>query len=114
MRNPSMRNRSSLVMLTLRNKRRYGGYIVHLGVVLCFLAFAGNAFRTYRPEIALHPGDMTEVGDYRLFFVGQDDRWESDGAYAAARATVVAVEHDEVMSAEQRAAVQALWRAVFG
>lgn len=87
----------SMILLTLRNKRRYGGYIVHLGVVMCFLAFTGNAFRTYQPEIALHPGDRTEIGRYALFFTGQDDRWEADGAYAAVRATVIAMDKHGVV-----------------
>ena len=85
----------SLVLLTLRNKRRYGGYIVHLGVVFCFLAFAGNAFRIYQPEIALHPGDQAEVGDYTLTFAADEDYFEADGAYAAHRAHILAMTRDE-------------------
>jgi cytochrome c-type biogenesis protein CcmF len=37
---------AGLVNLTLRNKRRYGCYIVHLALVLIFLGFTGNAFNT--------------------------------------------------------------------
>src|SRR5438270_14049752 len=33
---------TAIVGLVGRNKRRYGGYIVHLGVVLIFLGFGGN------------------------------------------------------------------------
>jgi cytochrome c-type biogenesis protein CcmF len=98
----------SLVLLTMRNKRRYGGYIVHLGIVLCFLAFAGNAFRTYQPEIALHPGDRHQVGDYALFFTGQDDRYEDDGAYVATRATVVAMAKEGVVPADKVEVVRKL------
>ena len=36
---------TALVGLVGRNKRRYGGYIVHLGVVLFFLGFAGEGFK---------------------------------------------------------------------
>lgn len=86
---------NALVMLTLRNQRRYGGYIVHLGVVFCFLAFTGNAFRSYQPEVALHPGDKTEVGDYALLFLGTTDHYEPDGAYVASSAPVVTVHRDE-------------------
>src|SRR5262249_6487356 len=32
--------------LVARNRRRYGGYIVHAGIVMLFAAFAGMAFRT--------------------------------------------------------------------
>jgi cytochrome c-type biogenesis protein CcmF len=36
---------TALVGLVGRNKRRYGGYIVHVGIVLIFLGFAGNAYK---------------------------------------------------------------------
>ena len=36
---------TALVGLVGRNKRRYGGYIVHVGIVLIFLGFAGNALQ---------------------------------------------------------------------
>ena len=39
---------TALVGLVGRNKRRYGGYIVHVGVVLIFLGFAGNGFKKER------------------------------------------------------------------
>jgi hypothetical protein len=34
-----------MVGLVGRNRRRYGGYIVHLGIVLMFLGFAGGSFK---------------------------------------------------------------------
>ena len=39
---------TALVGLVGRNKRRYGGYIVHLGIVLIFLGFAGNGYKMRR------------------------------------------------------------------
>ena len=33
---------TAIIGLVSRNKRRYGGYIVHLGIVLIFLGFAGE------------------------------------------------------------------------
>ena len=98
----------SLVLLTLGNQRRYGGAIVHLGVAMCFLAFIGNAFRSDPPELALHPGDATEVDVYTLYFTGQIERYDPDGAYAASTATVVAMERQEVVPASKVADVQVL------
>ncbi len=43
-----------------RNRRRYGGYIVHLGIVTYFVAFAGMAFRT-EMEASLRPGESTTL-----------------------------------------------------
>ncbi|NIN09948.1 MAG: heme lyase CcmF/NrfE family subunit [Gemmatimonadales bacterium] len=43
-----------------RNRRRYGGYIVHLGIVTYFLAFAGMAFKKDM-EASLKPGESVEM-----------------------------------------------------
>ncbi len=50
-----------------RNRRRYGGYVVHLGVVLIVLGFTGAAFRTER-HIELAPKASTRVGNYQLIY----------------------------------------------
>jgi cytochrome c-type biogenesis protein CcmF len=56
---------AAVVELTLRNTRRYGGYLVHMGVVLMFVGFAGSAFNRHQThELAV--GDKAEVGRYRL------------------------------------------------
>ena len=39
---------TAAIGLVARNKRRYGGYIIHVGVVLIFLGFAGNGFKQGR------------------------------------------------------------------
>jgi cytochrome c-type biogenesis protein CcmF len=56
---------TALVGLVGRNKRRYGGYIVHLGIVLMFLGFAGSAYKIDR-QVALKQGDQVTVGHYVL------------------------------------------------
>ncbi len=43
-----------------RNRRRYGGYIVHLGIVMYFVAFAGQAFKT-DIEASLKPGEAVDL-----------------------------------------------------
>lgn len=53
--------------LITRNKRRYGGYIVHFGVVLAFLAFSGNAFNTEK-QVSVKKGESFEIKDYSLRF----------------------------------------------
>ena len=45
-----------------RNRRRYGGYIVHLGVVVVFAAFAGLAFKR-EFDLNLNAGDSKTVTD---------------------------------------------------
>src|SRR5688572_634931 len=54
---------TALVGLVARNKRRYGGYIVHVGVVLIFLGFAGGGFKQDE-QVLLKPGQQARVGDF--------------------------------------------------
>ena len=50
-----------------RNRRRYGGYIVHLGVVLIVIGLAGGAFKTERHAL-LERGQDMRVGAYTLTY----------------------------------------------
>ena len=50
-----------------RNRRRYGGYVVHLGIVLIVLGVAGGTFRTER-DAHLREGGSFRVGEYRLVY----------------------------------------------
>ena len=56
---------TAMVGLVGRNKRRYGGYIAHLGFVLICLGFAGNGFKKDE-TVLLKPGQQTTVGKYTL------------------------------------------------
>lgn len=59
--------------LIWRAPRRYGGYIVHLGVVLVFVGFAGAAF-TREYESTLAPGEAFRAGGYDLTYQGLRER----------------------------------------
>jgi cytochrome c-type biogenesis protein CcmF len=48
------------VRLVAHNRRRYGGYIVHTGIVLLFIAFAGMAFKT-ETQATLRPGESATL-----------------------------------------------------
>ena len=54
---------TALVGLVGRNKRRYGGYIVHFGVVFIFLGFAGEGFKEEQQKL-FKPGESTTIGRY--------------------------------------------------
>jgi cytochrome c-type biogenesis protein CcmF len=59
--------------LVSRNRRRYGGYIVHAGIVMLFAAFAGLAFKVDY-DVTLNTGDSHEITDplgHRWKFVSQ-------------------------------------------
>ena len=56
---------ASMVQLTHRNTRRYGGYIVHFGVVLAMIGFSGSALNQDN-EMAMGYGDKMSIGGYDL------------------------------------------------
>lgn len=60
---------AALVETIGRNRRRYGGYIVHLGVVLVVIGIAGSAFRAERQSL-MAPGDETTLAGYTLTYQG--------------------------------------------
>ncbi len=53
---------TALVRLVARNRRRYGGYIVHAGVVIIFCAFAGLAFKSEN-DLTVNAGDTKALTD---------------------------------------------------
>ncbi|MGB7720998.1 MAG: heme lyase CcmF/NrfE family subunit [Bryobacteraceae bacterium] len=56
------------VELTHRNTRRYGGYLVHMGIVLIFVGLTGHAFNQSEVK-ELNTGDSMRVGAYELKMV---------------------------------------------
>src|SRR2546430_2705565 len=63
----------ALPRLIARNRRRYGGYVVHAGVVVVFAAFAGLAFKR-EFDLTLNAGDARAVTDawgHQWTFVSQ-------------------------------------------
>jgi cytochrome c-type biogenesis protein CcmF len=58
---------ASIVQLTHRNTRRYGGYIVHFGVVVVIIGLAGSAFNQDKEsDKGLGYGDKMQIGAYTL------------------------------------------------
>ncbi len=60
--------------LARRNQRRYGGYIVHLGVVLMAVGVIGNTFYQSEGQANLAVGESLTVGDYTLTYRGLGQR----------------------------------------
>jgi cytochrome c-type biogenesis protein CcmF len=74
---------SALWLLTRRNTRRYGGYLVHIGLVVVVIGLCGSAFnRSVESELALH--DKISIGPYTLEQVGatQDSNLNYNSEYA--------------------------------
>lgn len=54
---------TALVRMVSKNERRYGGYVVHFGIVLLFIGFTGNAFKTEQ-EFQMARKDVVTLGNY--------------------------------------------------
>jgi cytochrome c-type biogenesis protein CcmF len=66
---------AALVQLVGRARRRYGGYVVHLGIALMYLGFVGAAYDVEK-EAALRPGESMSVRGYDIRY--DDVRTVSD------------------------------------
>ena len=75
----------AMVELTHRNTRRYGGYLVHMGIVLMFIGFTGHAFNQSEVK-ELNLGDTMRVGKYDLKMVNL--KQDQNDNYAWHRATM--------------------------
>jgi cytochrome c-type biogenesis protein CcmF len=74
---------SATWLLTRRNTRRYGGYIIHIGVVVVVIGLAGSAFnRSTESEMGLH--SQMSIGPYTLVCTGftQDSNSNYNSDYA--------------------------------
>jgi cytochrome c-type biogenesis protein CcmF len=80
---------TSLVGLVARNKKRYGGYFVHVAVVLMFLGFAGGAYKQ-ETEATLERGQTVQLGRYQVRFDGIERG--SDGAKDMTTANLLVLE----------------------
>ncbi len=76
---------ASAVDLTMRNTRRYGGYIVHMGMVFVFIGLAGAAFNRDTQK-DMRQGDTLQIGPYTLVLQGFDTKPEKN--YTAQRLLV--------------------------
>jgi cytochrome c-type biogenesis protein CcmF len=56
--------------LLARNRRRYGGYWIHIGVIVMAFGIIGTEFFQQEIQINLNRGESVELGDYRMTFNG--------------------------------------------
>jgi len=76
----------ALIELVARNRRRYGGYLVHAAILMLAIGIAGSsAYQTVR-ERGLHPGQSMEIAGYTLTYKQLQRRQEANAV--ATRAVV--------------------------
>lgn len=68
---------SAMIELTHRNTRRYGGYLVHVGIVIMFIGYTGAAFNQNK-TVELAQGESTQLGPYTIKVTGYEEGEESN------------------------------------
>jgi cytochrome c-type biogenesis protein CcmF len=76
-----------------QNRRRYGGYLVHLGIILMAVGVIGTRFYPFETEIVMAPGESVGVGDYTLVF--EDLRQEPASDYVSTHASLAVYRGDK-------------------
>jgi cytochrome c-type biogenesis protein CcmF len=59
----------ALMALVKRNRRRYGGYVIHVGMAVLFIGVAASSSFQHASELSLSPGQSTKVGAYTVRYV---------------------------------------------
>ena len=63
---------TALLALVRRNRRRYGGYVVHVGIAVLFVGVAASSSFQHAVEQRLTPGSSARVGAYTVRYVRPD------------------------------------------
>lgn len=77
--------------LLSKNRRRYGGYLVHLSVIMLFVGFTGQAF-TIERELVLDQGESAQIGRYSVTF---DALAFGEDANKSVAAAAITLKHDD-------------------
>lgn len=80
---------SALVNLLWRNKRRYGGYLIHFGVVMVFVGVVGSSAFNIEVTETLGAGESMKIRDYALRY--DKIYYHSESNYEAATAVLTVI-----------------------
>ena len=83
--------------LLRRNGRRYGGYIVHLGIVLIGVAIIGNEFYQSNTNVTLSPGESVTLSGYELTYTGLESQREANRTEFGARIMIFDAESGDLI-----------------
>jgi cytochrome c-type biogenesis protein CcmF len=75
--------------LLLRHNRRYGGFVVHLAILVVAVGVTGSQAWSVHTETTLKRGEQAELGGYRIRFDGLRESQESNHGKVTGTFTVV-------------------------
>jgi cytochrome c-type biogenesis protein CcmF len=70
----------ALLRLLGRNRRRYGGYLVHAGIAVLFLGVAASSAFMEQRDVRLSPGESIRIDDYEVTYREATARLGGDGS----------------------------------
>ena len=76
---------TALKELTLMNKRRYGGFIIHIGVTLVFVGIIASSFFSQEKLVSVREGEEFSFGNYRVEFQKLEQRKDAEKDVVLAR-----------------------------
>jgi cytochrome c-type biogenesis protein CcmF len=68
----------AMMSLVGRNRRRYGGYAVHVGIAVLLVGVAASTTFQHVRDVRLRPGQSTTVGAYRISYVRPTSALDSE------------------------------------
>ncbi|MBF0159341.1 MAG: heme lyase CcmF/NrfE family subunit [Magnetococcales bacterium] len=85
------RSTVSMITMVMRNRRRYGGLLTHLGVLVLVSGLVGSGLFRQERDLVMRPGDSTQIGSWQLTFDTLTHRaqhnWQAEeGRFSAKRA----------------------------
>ncbi len=75
---------TAFLNLLSRNRPRYGGYIVHLGISMLAVGAIASSFFSVQRDIAMRPGDVASVGAYTFEYIEVQHTAKPDSAHSVA------------------------------
>ncbi|HEB02554.1 MAG TPA: hypothetical protein ENI12_04900, partial [Nitrospirae bacterium] len=60
----------ALARNAVKNGRRYGGFLVHVGTIMILVGLVGYGYHQFKEDFTLRPGENVKVGDYSLTYKG--------------------------------------------
>ncbi|HET6443472.1 MAG TPA: heme lyase CcmF/NrfE family subunit [candidate division Zixibacteria bacterium] len=71
---------AALAALVARNRRRYGGYVIHLGVLTMAMGIISTELYQQQTQMRLARDESLSIGDYTMVFKGIEQRMGNDDA----------------------------------
>ncbi|MEZ4523095.1 MAG: heme lyase CcmF/NrfE family subunit [Thermomicrobiales bacterium] len=78
----------AIFRLARRDPRRYGGYIVHLGVALIAVGIIGSWFFQSERQVIVAPGETVDLAGYSITYDGLSTKQNADNSEVTANVTI--------------------------